>query len=751
MFRKMTICCLFFSLVGIGAGKAQSKTTAPAYTLLYSFCALANCTDGTSPAGVILDSAGDIYGVANSVLFELDNGGSESVLYNTCSSGYCLALNSGLVRDAAGNLYGTSAAYVPPVSGGSFYGTGSVFEYSGATGFTELYSFAHETPGSDGSSPEAGLAIDTAGNLYGTTNQGGTHGFGTVFSVNSGGNETVLYNFDSVSYGLDGLLPQAPLLRDDAGNLYGTTTEGGASMTLLGTDGNGTLFRLDASGNETVLYSFCTQPNCADGSTPTAGVIEDAAGNFYGTTSTGGTGPYAILGDSANPQLAGGVVFKVDATGHETVLHSFCSQPNCADGSVPVGRLVLDAAGNIYGTTQYGGTGFFLGGGLGSLGGTVFKIDTAGNETVLYNFCVTSGCPDGWQPDAGLTQDASGNVYGTTELGGAHTFGVVFKLAANALPSPPPPSCVITSEPLATVPGTDNKSRTTIGVGESVKLTSNIPVTWKISSHSTGTLTEDIVPTTASDFPYSIGFPDGFPSEECSPVPSSGAVVGRQACFTAGYSNEATVITATGNGSTCSIGLKTIQPKGLQFQRLQSPPDKPDYLFFRLGSDYRFGMISVALLLPGNVSFVNTLISELDVAKPYFADQYNLLFTNNASNTNGWLVGCDKDTFLRSTDEPNPSDSYWIFTDRKGGHKTKFSLVETEWSHPHSGNYTYTKGQIAGLPGSGVITATPVTTATAAILDLPEDAPNLNALTYPTPVTCPIRVWSDVERFTWIH
>ncbi|HTV56941.1 MAG TPA: choice-of-anchor tandem repeat GloVer-containing protein, partial [Terriglobia bacterium] len=268
MLKKMLLCCFFPSFALATTATAQTTTAAPTYTVLYSFCALQACADGETPAGVLIDSTGNIYGVAGDVIFELDSAGNESVLYNTCSSGYCLVLSPGLVRDATGAFYGTTATYVPPVNGGSFYGTGSVFEYSTIGVFTELYSFAHQAPSSDGSDPNAGLVMDSAANLYGTTMQGGTHGFGTAFRVDSDGNEAVLYNFDSVGYGLDGITPQAPLFRDAAGNLYGTTTEGGASMTLLGTDGNGTLFKLDPSGNETVLYSFCTQKYCSDGSTP---------------------------------------------------------------------------------------------------------------------------------------------------------------------------------------------------------------------------------------------------------------------------------------------------------------------------------------------------------------------------------------------------------------------------------------------------------------------------------------------------
>jgi uncharacterized repeat protein (TIGR03803 family) len=303
---------------------------------------------------------------------------------------------AGLVQDAQGNLYGTTA-------GGGYYGTGNVFKLDTSGNETMLYSFNYPGTG-DGETPEAGLVLDAQGNLYGTTYQGGANFRGTVFKLDTSGNETLLYSFTGT--GGDGAYPYAGLVLDAQGNLYGTTYYGGlGNCNDKVAVGCGVVFKLDTSGNETVLYSFTGTGG--DGKYPYAGLVLDAQGNLYGTTYQGG----------AN---FGGTVFKLDTTGKETVLYSFGSTRG--DGVGPGAGLVLDAQGNLYGTT-------FQGGGTGCMGsgcGTVFKVDASGKETVLYSFTGTGG--DGENPVAVLVRDAQGNLYGTTEYGGASYVGTVFEL-----------------------------------------------------------------------------------------------------------------------------------------------------------------------------------------------------------------------------------------------------------------------------------------------------------------------------------
>jgi uncharacterized repeat protein (TIGR03803 family) len=194
---------------------------------------------------------------------------------------------------------------------------------------------------------------------------------------------TVLYTFTG---GADGEFPSASPIRDWAGNLYSTTVNGGddLSCSYSGIPGCGVVFKLDPTGKETVLYTFT---GGADGGVP-SGLIRDREGNLYGTTLGGGSS-----------SLAAETVFKVDNTGHETVLHSFCSAANCADGNTPNAGVIRDEEGNLYGTTIGGGEFCIEQSGC----GVVFKLDRAGQETVLYNFCPNGygNCTDGSAPSSG--------------------------------------------------------------------------------------------------------------------------------------------------------------------------------------------------------------------------------------------------------------------------------------------------------------------------------------------------------------
>jgi uncharacterized repeat protein (TIGR03803 family) len=366
-----------------GAGVVFQVDTSGDESVLCAF----NGTNGGAPyAGVILDSSDNLYGAASDggstglgVVYEVNSSGNQTLLYTFGggSDGYTPLAN--LVRDSAGNFYGTTA-YGGPGN------AGVVFQVAPNGKETILYSF---TGGADGSNPDAGLILDSAGNLYGTTSSGGAHRSGAVFEVSPSGQETVLYSFTG---GKDGGTPECTLVFDSAGNLYGTASAGGA-------DGAGVVFELSATGQETVLYSFNGKN---DGGRPLSGVIRDSSGNLYGTTPTGGYADY-------------GVVYKVDSGGTETVIYSF---KGLADGGSPQAGLYRDSAGNLYGTTTAGGT---------STSGTIFKITPQRIETVLYNF---TGGADGSLPYAGLVRDSAGNFYGTTYYGGASGAGVVYELSA---------------------------------------------------------------------------------------------------------------------------------------------------------------------------------------------------------------------------------------------------------------------------------------------------------------------------------
>ena len=279
--------------------------------------------------------------------------------------------------------------------------------------YTVLHKF---TGGDDGGLPIGSLVRDASGNLYGTTVAGGSFDYGTVFKIQPSGKEIVLHNFA----GADGMWPEGPLLLDQSGDLYGTTTIGGTAEGGNCHFGCGTVFKIDAAGKYTVLYAFT---GGADGGDPETSLILDSEGNVYGTTAGGGHqgGLACVYGSYGGC----GVVFKLDQHGRETVLYAFSGE---ADGAGPSSGLVRDRRGNLYGTTYFAGSaGYF---------GTVFKVDSSGTETVLYNF--TDGT-DGAGPKGTLVRDEAGNLYGVTDRGGDDSIqqctsgswygcGVVFKV-----------------------------------------------------------------------------------------------------------------------------------------------------------------------------------------------------------------------------------------------------------------------------------------------------------------------------------
>jgi uncharacterized repeat protein (TIGR03803 family) len=372
-------------LATITTPSAQAQTL----TDLYSFT---GGTDGGEPLeGLIQDKDGNLYGTTfqygsgYGVVFEVSASGTESVLYSFtggADGGYPYA---SLIMDKAGNLYGTALA------GGSSNcdgGCGVVFKVDKAGKETVLHSFKGGT--TDGCGPGAPLIRDSAGNFYGTTGTCGASSLGTVFKLTKSGKETVLHSFAGAPS--DGQYPYyGALLMDKEGNLYGVTDTGGAS-------GDGTLFKLSKSGKLTLLHSFA---GGSDGFLPFGGPVADKDGNLYGTADDGG---------SSNA----GIVWKVSKKGKETVLHTFAG--GSSDGANPLAGVILDAKGNLYGQTSSGGS---------SNDGTVYKLNKKGNLTLLHSFDGS----DGQTPWGGLLlQDTKGNLYGTTQSGGSSGKGTVWQL-----------------------------------------------------------------------------------------------------------------------------------------------------------------------------------------------------------------------------------------------------------------------------------------------------------------------------------
>lgn len=389
--KALSILVLALVSAVLAASAAQAQT----YKVLYSFT---GGDDGKTPeSSLMADAAGNLYGTTMfggaygyGVAFKLDATGKETVLHAFTGGADGAYSVGGLILDEAGNLYGTTE------EGGDLgcnvgHGCGIVFKLDPSGTEAVLYSF---TDGTDGGYPSGPVLRDGAGNLYGTTSYGGGGcECGVVFKLGTGGTETALHTFTG---GSDGAYPLAGLVRGAAGNLYSTTYLGG-------TYGKGTVFGLDITGNEVLLYSFT---GGSDGGYPNAGLTLATTGNLYGTTEEGG--------DLACPSGYGcGTVYKVDASGKETVLYSFTGG---TEGSEPLGGLVIDPTGSLYGTTIAGGAPQL---------GVVFGLNLAERETVLYTF---SRGADGAAPFASLIHDAAGNFYGTAAYGGIGNNGTVFEI-----------------------------------------------------------------------------------------------------------------------------------------------------------------------------------------------------------------------------------------------------------------------------------------------------------------------------------
>jgi uncharacterized repeat protein (TIGR03803 family) len=397
-----------------------------AITVLFTFA----ITDGENPyAGLVFDSAGNFYGTTyfggtNAVgsvfkMSPLGNAWKETMIYSfgpASTSSYFSANPSSLIVDSKGNLYGTAE------NGGTSQ-FGSVFELSPQMGGTwretDLYSFQTVD-----AKPMGGVIFDNAGRLYGVTLAGGAHGLGSVFQLaqDSSGTWQLTVIHDFTGYPSDGAHPAAGLIFDSAGNLYGSTERGGSGICTSKsiTEGCGTVFELSyvaGAWKETILYAFQGTPG-NDGANPMANLIFGASGDLYGTTFNGGLPNFycyeAIYFDGC------GTVFKLSPSNgawSETVLYEF----GRFDGSTPSGGLVMDKSGNLYGmTTYYGSYG----------GGTLYKLSPAvgggWTKSVLHSF--GSGT-DGFYPEGSLILDSVGSLYGVTYGGGIrYNQGTVFEI-----------------------------------------------------------------------------------------------------------------------------------------------------------------------------------------------------------------------------------------------------------------------------------------------------------------------------------
>jgi uncharacterized repeat protein (TIGR03803 family) len=418
-------------------GISQSGDT---LTTLASF----SSSTGTHPSsGVILDSGGNLYGTTeyggasfDGTVFELAKGSNTITTVASFNGTNGQDPQAGLILDSSGNLYGTTFF-------GGASGDGTVFELAkGSSTITTLASFN----GANGEDPHTGVVMDSSGNLYGITYFGGASGNGTIFELAKGsGTITTLYSFNSTN----GPNPQAGVILDSSGNLYGTLAGGGAS-------GDGTVYELaKGSGSLTTLASF----NGANGNSPADTPLMDSSGNLYGTTYAGGANGFGTIFELAH------------GSGSITTLASF-NGPNGGNLD-PTGTLILDSSGNLYGTTQFGGT---------SSDGTAFEV-VKGSGTI--STLATFDGANGLNPVAGLILDSSGNLYGTTYGGGASSYGTVFRLTQGG-------GSIVNTGTLEKTAGSGTSTLDAITLNNTgtVKVTSGtLDVSAKVSQASGSTLT----------------------------------------------------------------------------------------------------------------------------------------------------------------------------------------------------------------------------------------------------------------------
>ena len=409
-FSKGAAACLMSAsmLVGAGTASVSLAATPPTVQVVHSFAGNIGTSDGYAPFGTLFeDGAGQFYGTTFlggtgpciggcGTVFKVNADGTEMVLYSFTAGTDGALPAAGLIKGRDGNLYGTtrsggggagcqSDAFV---ANWGLTGCGTVFSISPAGAVKIVYAFTGVN--GDGAVLRSGLVQDARGNLFGVTQDGGDNDAGTVFEITPDAKERVLYSF---SGGLDGSQPNGVTIGRD-GALYGTTLAGGAS-------GVGTVFRVERDGTEEVLHSFSGEGG--DGAYPGSGLLLAHNGSFYGSTLSGGS-------------LGSGCLFRITRAGDLSIVYSFAA--GVADSVGPNGPLVQDAEGDIYGTTESGGSA-----GLGS----VFKLSQRNVFTTLLSL---GGPPaDAADPASGLILGRNGNLYGTSTSGGTYDGGTVFEIA----------------------------------------------------------------------------------------------------------------------------------------------------------------------------------------------------------------------------------------------------------------------------------------------------------------------------------
>jgi len=400
----------------IAMATASPSVQAQTYTVLHAFAA---GSDGAVPSPLIRDAQGNLYGTTRfggitscgldtcGTVFKVDSAGSETVLYRFEGGNNGSNPIAGLVRDTKGNLYGTT-------QGNGFDGGQSVVFKVDPKGQQTVLLVAD---GPDASSLDSPLAVDAKGNIYGMSPYGGNfkanciflhedQGCGTLFKLTPSGKFTLLHAFTDK----DGRQPEGGVVLDAQGNIYGTANFGGdLKCESLGygyrIPGCGTIYKLDRSGKFSVLHTFHGK---GDGSFP-LGLIIDSAGNLYGIAQNGGHETKGQYEDGV------GTIFKVDTSGRFDVLFTFipCTQPPCTEGQVRnavfASHLVRDSKGNLYGLEQSNDCAIG--------GGCLFRLDTKGNLTDLYDFEGENEGPDGFNP-MGVVLGSDGVFYGAMLLGG---------------------------------------------------------------------------------------------------------------------------------------------------------------------------------------------------------------------------------------------------------------------------------------------------------------------------------------------